>query len=171
MQQDIERTDSGRYFWAWVIGIAVIALLVFLVLPALFTRDEASMAGSGTNTNTNTSIPGVPNTGNTVPVADIVKDPVSFAGQQVTLRGAVMDPVGRTFTLDEEGVTGGQDQIPVIAPTGTTLQSGSTVTVTGRVHRMTVAELEEELATDIATKYEVQVEDQPIIVAETVTRE
>jgi len=107
-------------------------------------------------------------------VEQVDEDPMRFQGKRVRLGGEI-DKVysPRAFELEGEGVWW-DEQILVVTRSpvtigGRILTEDDEVMVTGKVRKLTVAEVERELGWDLDPQIEVEFRDLPVLVADAVT--
>jgi hypothetical protein len=135
------------------------AAVALLALPGLFAacRDQ-----------TDEAMPGA-----AVSAGQIIENPSQFAGQTVTVTGAVEDLFGpRAFTLDSglnvgELLVLGADPFPQV-PDNATMRAyvvDDTATVTGTVRTLVTAEVERELGWNLEPQIVAKFERQPVLVA------
>lgn len=115
-----------------------------------------------------------------ISVADIVAEPETYVGRQVTIEADVDDVMGpHAFALDEDApLAGGVDNdLLVLAreplPTGAMDDQwvDERVRVTGTVARMDVVEIEREIDWDLNPEIEAEFEDRrAVLIAESVSR-
>lgn len=164
MYDDRSIADRSWVWWAIAI-VAVLALLFFLVLPAV-TDDR--MGGVATEEAAEDVTGAIGGADPTPSISDILENPVALEGNTVTVTGEVERRAGtRAFVLDEFGIA--QDQILVITLDDQTLHDeGTQVSVTGVVRQGTIPEVENEFAIDIPREYEQEIEGRPFIVASSI---
>jgi uncharacterized protein YdeI (BOF family) len=98
----------------------------------------------------------------------ITSNPVPFLGRTVTLTGEVERVISPTaFMLDNNEVLGEDDLLVVSAKPANNITEDSRVQVTGTVRKLTTTELDREFNLGPAKEYEVYVQKQPGIVAQT----
>lgn len=108
-------------------------------------------------------------------VENIDERPARFASERVALVGEVDDVVGpRTFVLENDDLLW-DDEVTVLARRpirygDQRLGAGEDVAVTGRVHFVGTVELERELGWDLDPELEVELDGEPVVVAERVSR-
>lgn len=109
-----------------------------------------------------------------VMVEDVEEDPAEHYGEQVTVAGEVDQILSpRAFMLEGSGFLW-DHEIPVLTKSDVTLR-GQDITaddalmVRGTVRPFVVAEIERELGWDLDPEIEIEMRDQPVIVAESIS--
>jgi len=98
----------------------------------------------------------------------ITSNPVPFLGRTVILTGEVERVISPTaFMLDNNEVLGEDDLLVVSAKPANNITKDSRVQVTGTVRKLTTTQLDREFNVGPAKEYEVYVQKQPAIVAQT----
>lgn len=154
MDTDVEKKGNS-WLW-WLLGIAGAIVLLSALLP---------MFNESNNVSQNSAVPGVPSAGTeeVTTIGDIIGNPTAFEGQSVTLSGDVEQILGmNAFVLDEAGLE--DDAILIVVPEGHSFTTGGTVTVTGAVQSISMAELESGLEIQFPTDLEQELDQRPIIV-------
>lgn len=101
-------------------------------------------------------------------VSDVDDDAENYYGQTVTVSGPVIEIYSpQMFRIDDPEIFGGDDVL-VLAPGGTSPTEGATVTVSGVVQQYDQSELEQTLGIDLDDALGVELDGQPIIVADSV---
>lgn len=101
-------------------------------------------------------------------VSDVDDDAENYYGQSVTVTGPVIEIYnGQMFRIDDPEVFGGDDVL-VLAPNGAAIADDATVTVTGVVQQYDQTELEQTLGIDLDDALNIELDGQPVIVADEV---
>jgi len=98
----------------------------------------------------------------------ITRNPVPFLGRAVAIEGEVERVISPTaFMVDNNEVLGDDDLLIVSAKPTANITENSRVQVTGTVRKLTTTQLDQEFNVGPAKEYEVYVQKQPAIVAQT----
>jgi hypothetical protein len=171
--------DPRRTALAWTVALMTVA-----VVGCGADGDRPNAIG-GDTTSIATDPPGTIATADSdndgaLRVADIVGDPIQYVGRQVTVVADVDEVIRpNAFVLDEDSVLeGGVDNdLLVFSRQGTHLTPldanwlDNKVRVTGTVERMTRADLEREIGTNLGTWVDTEfAESAAVLVAQSVER-
>jgi hypothetical protein len=159
--------NRQRTLW-WIIGAAVLVLLIAVAIPSINNRDAQSPqlpSAGGTATSGGVSI----NTATTTTIRQVINNPNNFIGQRVSVAGEIARYDGRrVFVLNELDLA--NTSLPVVSRTPITqdLDNGTDVIVTGTLERLVVADIERRYDIDLDVQIEADYKDLLILIADTV---
>ena len=105
-------------------------------------------------------------------IEKIAEEPATQYGQEVTLEGSIDEVLSdRAFRLEEHNALWGDKVLVLLkeAPTQP-LKEDTDARITGKVSKLVVAEVEKEIGWDLDEKIEVEYEEKPVVIAESLAQ-